>query len=92
MTTEDEKFTAFVKSLPAKHWSKYDLSAVRLGWDAAIINGFIPGDGRSDETKFALSLLFHLKTYKDKHGKDNYYLEQQPIAWNLAKIALGLNE
>ena len=31
---EDSEFTKFVKSLPDKHWVKYDLSAVRLGWEA----------------------------------------------------------
>ena len=32
----DKEFRFYVESLPDKHWSKYDLSAVRLGWDAAI--------------------------------------------------------
>lgn len=32
----DEAFDAWRNSLPATHWSKYDLSACRLGWDAAI--------------------------------------------------------
>ena len=32
--TNEEEFQEFVKSLPSKHWSKYDLSAVRLGWEA----------------------------------------------------------
>lgn len=31
---DDPDFRAFVESLPDSHWSKYDLSAVRLGWDA----------------------------------------------------------
>lgn len=35
MATKDEKFREFVESLPDKYWAKYDLSAVRLGWDAA---------------------------------------------------------
>ena len=30
----DPEFEAFVKSLPQNHWARYDLSAVRLGWDA----------------------------------------------------------
>jgi hypothetical protein len=29
------EFDAWVASLPAKSWAKYDLSACRLGWDAA---------------------------------------------------------
>ena len=32
--TEDAKFYEFVEQMPNKHWSKYDLSAVRLGWEA----------------------------------------------------------
>jgi hypothetical protein len=32
--TPDPEFRAFVESMPDKHWSKYDLSAVRLGWEA----------------------------------------------------------
>jgi len=35
--TEDKKFTDYVNSLTDSHWSKYDLAAVRLGWDAAMI-------------------------------------------------------
>lgn len=30
----DSEFSQFVQQLPAKHWSKYDLSAVRMGWEA----------------------------------------------------------
>jgi hypothetical protein len=29
----DTAFDAWVASLPAKHWARYDLSAARLGWD-----------------------------------------------------------
>lgn len=36
MTKEDKEFRKFIESLPDKHWAKYDLSAVRLGWDSAI--------------------------------------------------------
>ena len=32
--TEDIAFKSFISMLPEKHWSKYDLSAVRLGWEA----------------------------------------------------------
>ena len=31
----DPEFREWVESLPEKHWAKYDLSAARLGWDAA---------------------------------------------------------
>ena len=37
--TDDEQFTAFIKQMPDKHWSKYDLSAVRLGWEAHKMTG-----------------------------------------------------
>lgn len=30
----DLAFDAWVATLPAKHWARYDLSAARLGWDA----------------------------------------------------------
>ena len=30
----DADFDWYVSCLPASHWSKYDLSAVRQGWDA----------------------------------------------------------
>lgn len=33
--TEDAEFSAWVKTLPAATWAKKDLSACRLGWDAA---------------------------------------------------------
>jgi len=29
-------FDEYIKTLPASHWAKYDLSAVKLGWDAAV--------------------------------------------------------
>lgn len=37
MTTDElrAKFEAWRDSLPAKHWARYDLSACKLGWDAA---------------------------------------------------------
>lgn len=28
----DPAFTAFVESMPATYWARYDISAVRLGW------------------------------------------------------------
>jgi hypothetical protein len=31
---KDPDFDWYVSCLPASHWSKYDLSAVRQGWDA----------------------------------------------------------
>lgn len=34
LSTPDEEFRAFVAQMPEKHWAKYDLSAVRLGWEA----------------------------------------------------------
>ena len=39
MTTQfefdpDPEFDAYVASLDKKHWARYDLSAVRLGWEA----------------------------------------------------------
>ncbi len=30
----DPQFRGFVESVPDKHWSKYDLSAMRIGWEA----------------------------------------------------------
>jgi len=33
---KDKEFKSFIDSLPKEHWAKYDLSAVRLGWDAAM--------------------------------------------------------
>lgn len=35
LKTNNPEFRAWVDSLPAKHWAKYDLSACRLGWEAA---------------------------------------------------------
>lgn len=32
MGTADPTFTAFIATLPEAHWSKYDLSAARIGW------------------------------------------------------------
>lgn len=34
MTLPDDEFSAWVATLPEKHWATYDLSACRLGWDA----------------------------------------------------------
>ena len=31
----DKAFDEYVKTLPESHWAKYDLAAVKLGWDAA---------------------------------------------------------
>jgi hypothetical protein len=32
---KDLEWQKFKASLPATHWAQYDISAVRLGWDAA---------------------------------------------------------
>ena len=32
--TTEEEFETFVNQMPANHWAKKDLSAVRLGWEA----------------------------------------------------------
>lgn len=34
----DAAFDAWVATLPAKHWAKYDISACRLGWEAQKAN------------------------------------------------------
>ena len=33
--TENEDFRAWVASLPPTYWARYDLSAARIGWEAA---------------------------------------------------------
>lgn len=38
--TRNLEFEAWRDSLPEKHWAKYDLSACRLGWEAAL--GLMP--------------------------------------------------
>lgn len=37
----------------------------------------------------ALDGLVRLKAYKDQHGKDDWYDEQQPKAWDIARQALA---
>lgn len=32
LKTEDPKFRAWVETLPATYWARYDLSACRIGW------------------------------------------------------------
>ena len=34
-TPLEQCWEEFLKSLPETHWARYDLTAVRLGWDAA---------------------------------------------------------
>lgn len=34
--TKDENFRKWVESLPDEYWAKKDLSACRMGWDAAL--------------------------------------------------------
>jgi len=41
------------------------------------------------ELGVALQTLVDLKNHKDKHGKDEYYFKQQPIAWERAKEILN---
>ncbi len=36
-----------------------------------------------------ITMLVELKEYKDKFGKDEKYLERQPIAWNRARRLIG---
>lgn len=41
------------------------------------------------EMEEALQKLIDLKAYKDEYGKDEYYLEEQPKAWALARDSLN---
>lgn len=34
---EDEAFTEWARAMPDKYWAKYDLSAVRLGYELALM-------------------------------------------------------
>lgn len=36
----------------------------------------------------ALKELVRLKDYKDKYGKDEHYVVEQPLAWDKARVAL----
>ncbi len=45
---------------------------------------------RSPEFK-ALERLVFLKHYKDNHGKNDYYLREQPKAWEKAQEIVGTN-
>lgn len=33
---EDEAFSAWVRAIPDKFWAKYDLSAIRLGYELGL--------------------------------------------------------
>lgn len=41
-----------------------------------------------EAVKDALVTLVQLKEHKDMQGKNNYYLHYQPIAWEVARVAL----
>ena len=43
---------------------------------------------RVDELEKALRTLVNLKHYKDDRGKDDYYKNNQPLAWVKAEILL----
>jgi len=40
--------------------------------------------------KKALYFLVEVKDHKDAHGKDEWYNDAQPMAWEQARVALGL--
>jgi hypothetical protein len=40
------------------------------------------------EHRQALELLVKIKDHKDEHGKDEWYQESQPMAWDRARKAL----
>jgi len=42
------------------------------------------------EMEEALQELVDLKNYKDEHGKDEFYLENQPKAWKRARAVLEI--
>ena len=43
---------------------------------------------RADELLISLQNLVSLKDYKESHGKDAFYLRQQPIVWEEARKKL----
>jgi hypothetical protein len=49
-------------------------------------------ENAANDYEFVLRLLVNLKDYKDEHGKDEYYRENQPKAWDLARRTLHSKE
>jgi len=43
---------------------------------------------QNEQLKSALIRLVDMKDYKDKFGKDDFYLENQPETWEFAKTTL----
>lgn len=43
ISTPNPEFRAWAESLPATYWVRYDLSAARIGWEAAIQTSPSPG-------------------------------------------------
>ena len=39
LATDNPAFNAWVASLPTTYWARYDLSAIRIGWEAAKSEG-----------------------------------------------------
>lgn len=44
---------------------------------------------RIEKLEYCLTRLVRLKTHKDEHGKTEYYLENQPLAWSQARSLIA---
>lgn len=67
------KYRQWVKTFPAKHWAKYDLSACRLGWDSAIDEIIKLIEQRKKEVGGAIDPDITIKQileYKDKSNDE----------------------
>lgn len=71
---ESAEFRAFVEQMPDKHWAKYDLSAVRLGWEAARLRQQSEDSARLDWFQACGWVWRMVPTYQDQ-GDGAYELE-----------------
>jgi len=73
---EDRLFREWRETFPEKHWSKTDLGACRLGWDA----------GRSNPTPVASELLAALKDVVAISDRDHVAWHRAHTAISAAEV------
>lgn len=99
--TDDPTFTAFVATLPEAHWSKYDLSAVKIGWHygrLALTRELAsaepvawrkyPDEVPPPDTECVVEVSLDNSTYRAVDVWEQQH--EAPLEWSSATVATGM--
>lgn len=84
---ESPEFTAAYSRFPATHWSRYDLSAVRLGWELAR-EVRRESAGAAEIAADVPYKIAALPIYPDEGREEQFGAERYRKGWNDCRAAM----